>query len=157
MSCAFRALPRLVPELLLSSPRGTEVIIVSPWIKDLMLRPPVFGTAGRWNASHQIRLSRLLEVGVQSLNLRIVLVVREIDMDVQKLVRPVVKQFPQALQLIEQEFLHAKVIATASTVLSMSANLIPTSFYRNVENCDLAANRYGSARKYVRNELRIKL
>jgi len=122
MSCAFRALPRLVPELLLSSPRGTEVIIVSPWIKDLMLRPPVFGTAGRWNASHQIRLSRLLEVGVQSLNLgvqslnlRIVLVVREIDMDVQKLVRPVVKQFPQALQLIEQEFLHAKVIATAST------------------------------------------
>jgi hypothetical protein len=157
MSCAFRALPRLIPEIMLAAPRGSELIIVSPWIRELTLKPPVVGTQGHWNSSHEMRLSQFLLFIVERLNLHLSLVVREFDKDVQHVLRYLQKRAASSFQVIEESYLHAKVIATDYTILQTSANLIPTSLYRNVETCALSTNRYTNARKYIQAELKIRL
>lgn len=157
MSCAFRALPRIIPELILSAPRRSEVVIVSPWIRELTLTPPVVGTQGNWDSRREMQLSEFFFLVTTRLELHLSIVVREYDNDIKYVTRLLRKHKPNSYKILEEEFLHAKVISTNFCVLQMSANLIPTSLYRNVENCNLSSNKYGSSRKYIQSELKLKL
>lgn len=49
MSCAFKALARLIPDILVSAPKRSTAVIVSPWIQQVDLKPPILGTVGKWD------------------------------------------------------------------------------------------------------------
>jgi hypothetical protein len=42
-SCYYKALPCLIPQLLLLARPGSEIILVSLWMEDMTLYPPLFG------------------------------------------------------------------------------------------------------------------
>lgn len=79
MSCYYKALPRLIPQLLLLARPGSEVILVSPWVEDVTLRPPLFGQGRNRYICSEIRLSELLMRLARDYEIRINLIVRERD------------------------------------------------------------------------------
>jgi phosphatidylserine/phosphatidylglycerophosphate/cardiolipin synthase-like enzyme len=155
MSCAFRALPRLIPNILLCSPKGTEVIIVSPWIQQVDLKPPILKTKDYCDTREQMPLSEFLLFLITERNLSLIFVVRENDYRIRNVTRNILQKHPGKLQIIESKYLHAKAIVTPKFVLQTSANLIPTSLYRNTETCSIFLNKYGSASRYVEYELKL--
>ena len=157
MSCVFKALPRLIPNILLSAPRGSTAIIVSPWIQQVDLKPPVIRTATGWNTQENMAINEFLLFLAVERDLNLILVVRENDYRVQNVTKVVRQKTIEKIKVIESEFLHAKVIVTSKFVLQTSANLIPTSLYRNTETCILLVNRYGSALRYIEYELKLRV
>lgn len=157
MSCAFRALPRVIPYILLCAPKGSNAIIVSPWIQQVDLKPPLLGTNGNWDTREKMPLSEFLLFLVTERNLNLVVVVRENDYRVQNVTKAILRKNPNKLKVVESEYLHAKAIVTSRFVLQTSANLIPTSLYRNTETCVLLVNKYGNASRYVEYELKLRV
>lgn len=157
MSCAFRALPRLIPNVLLSTPKGGSAIIVSPWIQELQLKPPILGSEEKWNVKESMPLSNFLFYLIAQRNLKLAIIVRENDNKVQSVTKQSLHLFPHNMKIIESMHLHAKAIVTPNFVLQTSANLIPTSLYRNTETCSLSVNKYGSALRYVEYELKLRV
>lgn len=153
--CAFRALPRIIAEILLAAPKSSEICIVSPWIRDVLLKPPIIVGAGGMSAQRKTLLSEFLHLLVSRRDVHLHVFVRELDHDIRNVTAKVRASFPDSLNIHQAPHLHAKVIATSNTVLQMSANLIPTSLYRNIETCAISTNRYGSARTYTHNELKL--
>ena len=156
MSCVYRALPRLIPNLLLSAKKSTNVAIVSPWIQDVVLQTPII-YGNHSNDSRKMYLSQFLKYLIEKRRLRIFLIVRDNDERVRYATRSVRKYAQESLKIHTVQYLHAKAIITDSNALLTSANLIPTSLYRNVENCSLLINEYRNTVKYVEYECGIKL
>lgn len=155
MSCAFRALPTLIPNILISAPKGSDIAVVSPWIREVELFTPIVGTRGRWNRQEPMLLSEFLSYLIRKRELRLIIVTREEDRDIRYVTRSISLNQTDRLKIIESPFLHAKAIITRSLVLLMSANLIPTSLYRNVEICSLLPNEHISAIRYLEYELHV--
>lgn len=157
MSCAFKALPRLIPNILLSALRGSTAIIVSPWIQQVDLKPPILRTALGWNTRENMPISEFFLFLAVERDLDLILIVRENDYRVQNVTKTVRQKAAEKIKVIESEFLHAKAIVTSKFILQTSANLIPTSLYRNTETCVLLANRYENAVRYVEYELKLRV
>lgn len=157
MSCAFRALPRIIPVVLISAAVDSQVVIVSPWIQNIELKPPILGTEGAWDTRERMLLSELLVYLVSTRNLTLHVVVREMDYRFQEVIDPLESKYPHRFYTTSVPFLHAKVITTDTLVLQTSANLIPTSLYRNTEACVLLANKYRNALRYLQHELDLRL
>ena len=85
------------------------------------------------------------------------IVAREYDKSERKITRILGHRFASSYIVHEEKYLHAKLIVTKQIVLQMSANLIPTTLYRNVETCVLSRNSVGDVRRYIRHELKLAL
>ena len=130
MSCYYKALPRLIPQVLLLTKPGQEVILVSPWLNNMVLLPPMFGSDQQWFISKEIELRDLLIYLTMWYNIHVSFVIREQDWRADR----VLKNWPLPKQLTvkivrDEQILHAKAIITDDYVLHGSANLIPTSIH----------------------------
>jgi len=155
MSCYYRALPRIIPEILLMSKPGSEIIFVSPWLEDVKLFPPTFGEGDARYALLTIQLSELLLRLARDFNMRFLLLIRKKDEQTESAVRAVKLSYPHNLEIQEIPPLHAKMIVTESLVLETSANILETSLFRNIESCTLLPNPFRNPRRYVRDKLGI--
>jgi len=157
MSCYSRALPWLIPQLLLLSRTGSEVVIVSPWVEDVTLRAPITGQRPARRGTREVRLSELLLRLAKDYDVRVSLVVRERTRRLQRVVGPLRSQRPSHLRLREIPYLHAKLVVTESFAIETSANMLWTSLFRNVESCSLVSNPYGRASRFVAEKINLAL
>lgn len=157
MSCAYRALPRMIPNLLLSAKKSTNVAIISPWVQDVVLHMPIITSSNRRDGSRRMYFSQFLNYLIENKGLKIYLIMRDNDSRVKYATRVARRKNPDHLNLIAVQYLHAKAVVTDSHALLTSANLIPTSLYRNVESCSLQINRYQNTEKYIEYEFGLKL
>lgn len=156
MSCVYRALPRIIPNLLLSAKKSTNVAIISPWIQDVELQTPIIlGTD--WRNNRRMYLSQFLNYLIEKRKLTIFLILRDNDKRAQYATRLARNANQDSLRIHTVQYLHAKAIVTDSNTLLTSANLIPTSLYRNVENCSLQINQYKNTAKYLEYEFGLRL
>jgi hypothetical protein len=125
-------LPWLIPQILLTAQE--EAAVVSPWIENVPLKlPPGFGrTLGDLLVKLEGRLS-------------LTLVLREQD-DRAK----AVLQHLQKVKVEVRPTLHTKAIVTERLLLITTANLLPTSLYRNEEAAQLSENPYSSVAEALR-------
>lgn len=160
MSCVFRALPRLIPQVMLTAPPASKLLIISPWIYDVEIQPPILGSSGRWIVASKVQLSFFIAYLVEHLDLETYFFLRKPDKRTQSFLRQVKRLTPsEAIHIIDadREFTHAKGIVTNRLILHMSANLIPTSLYRNIETCSLSKNSYSSVKRYADMHLRTRI
>jgi hypothetical protein len=155
MSCYYKSLPRLIPRLLVSSRQNTEQIIVSPWIDNIVLYPPMFGVLENQYTQEQIDLGSFLLKLARDYDMRFLIVAREQDYRLERTIRNLISDKPENVRIHLFPYLHAKAVITDSFVLQTSANLIRTSLYRNIETCSLSVNHYSSANEWLRNELSV--
>lgn len=153
MSSVYKALPRLIPQLLLMARPGSEVILVSPWIDDVSLIIPLLKQGDGHYTPPDLRLSNFLLQLARDFKIHITIIVREQDRRCDGVISPLLKTFPKQLTIKTVPYLHAKAVVTESFVLETSANLIPTSLYRNVETCSVLDNPYGNPREWVKVRL----
>jgi hypothetical protein len=142
--------------LLLTRP-GSDIVLVSPWVEDVILRPPLFGTKEHAYTRPEIRLSELLLRLARDYGMRIHLIVRERDGRLAGAIRPLLREKAESLHVREVPHLHAKLVVTEAFVLETSANLLRTSLFRNVELCRLVANPLENPKRLIREELEITL
>lgn len=153
MSCYYKALPRLVPELILSAGRGKEVAVISPWIENVTLLPPTFGAGDVKYAQSQIRFSDFFVRMVRDFDFRVLFLIRPGDERTDAVLRPVISTSPSKVSVREFNHIHAKGIVTPFFALETSANMIPTSLFRNIESCTLIRNTFGDTRRYLNHKL----
>lgn len=155
MSCYYKALPRLIPQLLLMARPLSEIILVSPWIDNVKLYPPIF--AGRLDTydAPEIRLNEFLLRLARDYDIRITLIIRERDYRSARVVNPLQRLQPENLLIREIAFLHAKAVVTEAFILETSANILMTSLFRNVELCTLVANLHKNPRQWLKDRLGI--
>lgn len=157
-SCSYRALPRLIPQLLLLARPGSEIVLVSPWVENVSLHPPPFRLSDRERHSMPaIRLGELLLRLARDCGMRITFVVRERDARLEAALRPLLRNTPDHLVVREVPHLHAKLIATERYMLETSANMLWTSLFRNVEWCRIANNSHGNPRSLLQAKLGVRL
>lgn len=157
MSCYYKNLPRLIPQLLLLARPKSEIILVSPWIEDVRLYPPYFGQNHSYYTQPTIYLSQLLLRLAKDYEMMITLVIREQDYRSEKVIRPLLNNQPDYLIVKEVPYLHAKLVITESFILQTSANLLWTSLYRNIESCTLKPNLFPNARQCLKLELGLSI
>lgn len=157
MSCSYKALPRIIGEIVISAPLSSEVCIVSPWIHNVDLIVPSIEFADSVDNTRVMSLEELICFGITELDLRFVIVMRETQRSMQLIFDRIQRIYQNSFSLTQQEHLHAKCIVTNYLVLLTSANLIPTSLYRNRETCQLLRNPYRTSRNYLKKELHIEL
>lgn len=157
MSCYYKALPRLIPQLLLLARPGSEVILVSPWVEDVTLWSPLFGQEGSRYTCSEIRLSALLMRLARDYDIHITLIVRERDTRLECVIGPLATAKPNRLTVQEVPNLHAKAVVTETFVLETSANILETSLFRNVESCTLLVNPYRNPRQWLKAKLGLML
>lgn len=155
MSCYCRALPRLIPETILLAGRGAEIAMVSPWVANVSLLPPRFGTYPMNYSFTTISLHTFLSRIIKDFDMRIILLVRERDSRFQSALRDLPTAFPNNILIHEFPYLHAKMTVTASFAIETSANLLQTSLFRNIESCSLVRNPFSDTRKYLRDKLSV--
>lgn len=153
MSCFYKALPIVIPQLLLLARPGSEVILVSPWMEDIILYPPLFGQGKNRYTDSEIRLSRLLLRLAIDYEIRVTLIVREQDRRSEMVISPLARNKPSHLNVQEVPYLHAKILLTEAFVLETSANLLWTSLFRNLESCTVATNPYNNPRRWLKVKL----
>jgi hypothetical protein len=153
MSCFYKALPRIIPQLLLLARPGSEVILVSPWIENVTLYPPIFGDDENRYTRSEIQLSQLLLRLTRDYNIRITLILREQDQRSERVITPLVTYQPNSLTVKQVQHIHAKMLITEAFLLKTSANLLWTSLHRNIESCTLASNPYRDPRHCLKVEL----
>lgn len=153
MSCFYKALPRIIPQLLLLARPGSEVILVSPWIENVTLYPPIFGNNENRYTRSEIRLSHLLLRLARDYNIRITLILREQDKRSEQVITPLIANQPSYLSVKQVQHIHAKMLITEAFLLKTSANLLWTSLHRNIESCTLASNPYRNPRQCLKVEL----
>lgn len=137
------------------APPGHEVIMVSPWIGDVTLVPPMFKHSHETYERSTIQLGELLAFMAQDYHIQITLVLRELDNRFAHVVTN--WHASPRIKIHIEPNLHAKAIVTNSFVLLGSANLLQTSLFRNVELCELKSNTYRSARRWLSAELGIQV
>lgn len=130
-----------------------EVLLVSPWMDDITLYPPLFDQ----HIWLTIKLGQMIADLAVNHAITFTILYRERDYRMDRVIRLILRKKPQLLKLQEIRNLHAKMIVIDSFALEMSANLLPTSLYRNIETCILVANSHGNARRYVEEKLGIKI
>lgn len=157
MSCFYKALPRIIPQLLLLARPGSEIILVSPWIENVTLYPPIFGQGEHRYTQSEIRLSQLLLRLARDYDIRVTLILREQDYRSEQVIRPLTMNQANRLIVKEVPYLHAKVLITESFMLKTSANMLWTSLYRNIESCTLTPNPYNNPRQCLKVELGLML
>src|SRR3712207_3380859 len=120
-SCYYKALPRIIPELLLLARPESEVVLVSPWIENVWLHPPPFNLNGEERFYRvKVRLDDFLLYLVRDYQIRVIVVVRERDARLEAAVRPLLEAAPEYLDTREVPHLHAKLIVTEAFVLETS-------------------------------------
>lgn len=150
-------LPKLIPQLLLLTRPGSDILLVSPWVEDVTLHPPLFGRKGSLYTHSEIHLSELLLRLARDYDNRIHLLVRERDGRLERAIGPLLRTKPENLQLREVPHLHAKLVATDAFVLETSANLLQTSLFRNVELCRVVANQHPNVRLLLQEKLNVRI
>jgi hypothetical protein len=153
MSCFYKALPRLIPQLLLLARPGSEIILVSPWMGDVVLYPPIFGQGERRYTCSKTRLSHLLLRLARDYNIRITLILREQDQRSARVITPLATYQPNNLTVKQVQHIHAKMLITEAFLLKTSANLLWTSLHRSIESCTLISNPYRDPRQCLKVEL----
>lgn len=153
MSCYYKALPRLIPQLMLMARPGSEIVVVSPWIDNVALQPPIFDGIRVFTIYLDEMMAKLALV----YGIRFTLLFRDQDHRLNSAIEAISAQASRLLTLREVPNLHAKMIVIDTFALEMSANLIWTSLYRNVESCTLVVNPDHSARKYVERKLSLAI
>lgn len=153
MSCYYKALPRVIPELILSAGRGKEIAIVSPWIANVTLLPPRFGNGSNDYTNSRISFDEFLVRVVRDFDIKVVFLVRPNDRRTFSALNAVVKAAPRNVIVREFNHIHAKMIVTPYFALETTANLIPTSLFRNIESCTLVRNTFNDARRYLNHKL----
>lgn len=157
MSCFYKALPTLIPQLILTAGANAEIGIVSPWIHNVLIRPPIFGSGRKRIDASELEFKNFLTRIVIDFGYRIIFVVRPGDGRTEDSIRKIVDAGGDRILIKRIEHTHAKMIVTPSFALETSANLIPTSLHRNIESCTLVPNRFLSTRKYLEAQLGINL
>lgn len=153
MSCYYKALPRLVPELVLSAGRGMEVAIVSPWIENVTLLPPKFGDGRVRYAKSHITFTDFFVRMVRDFNISILFLIRPGEARTERTLRPIIEAAPSKVFIKEYPHIHAKGVVTPYFALETTANMIPTSLFRNIESCTIVKNSFGNTRKYLKHKL----
>ncbi len=153
MSCYYKALPRLIPELVLSAGRGKEIAIVSPWIANVTLLSPRFGNTSTSYNSSKISFDEFLVRVVRDFDMQIVFLVRPNDRRTYSALNAIVIAAPGNVTVREFDHIHAKMIVTPHFALETTANMIPTSLFRNIESCTLVRNAFNNTRKYLNHKL----
>lgn len=143
MSLYFRSLPWVIPQMLMAARPQSEVAIVSPWVNDVEFDAPALV-----HLAQRPTLSWVLD-HLHLRGTRLLLVVRESDHRVKRLLGRTGKATRTAIRLIEVPHIHTKAVVTERLALTTSANLLDTSLYRNRETVYLAENPYGSARRWL--------
>ena len=155
MSCYYKALPRLIPELILLAGRGAEISFVSPWVDNVVLLPPRFGTGEEAYTNSNIQLREFLLRITRDFDMRVVLLIRDRDRRLRSALGNIQNTSPDKILIKDYPYIHAKMIVTPRFVLETSANILQTSLFRNIESCTLIRNSFGSTRRYLRNKLGI--
>lgn len=153
MSCYYKALPKLIPELILSAGRGKEIAIVSPWIANVTLLPPRFGSGSNSYTSSKISFNEFLVRVVRDFDIRIILLVRPNDRRTYSALNAIVDAAPENVTTKEFEHIHAKMIVAPYFALETTANMITTSLFRNIESCTLVRNAFNDTRRYLNHKL----
>ena len=151
-----RALPWLVPSLLLNAPLGRPVVIVSPWIEDVMLIVPACRGLQTSLLQGQTRLSMFLDWLNKHHGKRVALYVREDQLapTINYRLMPLVRSLSKVLRVHGVDHLHGKMIVTDAVVLETSANLLTASLHRNVETASTRRNVEADAERFVRSYMR---
>jgi len=123
-----------------------RTVIVSPWLSDVELRFPV-------NEHIEDRRAGLLAAVETLPDTEVTFVVREGE-DHNDFVRD---RLPPAVQLLEVDDLHAKVVVCDEFAYLGSANITRGGLTLNREICEIIENEYGDAFEYVESELDISL
>lgn len=143
MSLYFRALPWLIPQLLMSARVRSEVALVSPWVADVSLQsPPLL------HLYQNPRLSHLLSL-LHERSISIIVVVRERDHRLRTLLGNMTREARNSARVVTVDHIHTKAVVTERLVLTTSANLLDTSLYRNRETVALREHPHGSARRWL--------
>lgn len=147
-----RAQAWVVPQVLLLARPGSEVVLVSPWIDSVRLRPPFYALPQNRDFSNY-RLAELLrDLAVQA-DIHVTLVVRDRDQRFARATNYLAKAKPSHFKVYEDPTLHAKAIVTERFVVHGSSNLLERSIHYNAELCSLDVNPYPSARQWVRSHM----
>jgi len=128
---------------------GSEIVIVSPWISNVTLCPPIFDD----NQKSTIRLDEMIARLALTHKIHFTILYRDRDYRLNSAIKTISDRAANSLTLRKITHLHAKMIVTEAFALEMSANLLWTSLYRNVESCTLLVNKYRNARQYVEAKL----
>jgi hypothetical protein len=153
MSCYYKALPKFIPELILSAGYGREIAIVSPWIVNVTLLPPRFGDNSTSYTSSKISFNEFLVRVVRDFDMRIVFLIRPNDRRTYYALNAIVSAVPENVIIREFEHIHAKMVVTPYFALETTANMIPTSLFRNIESCTLVRNSFNDTRRYLNHKL----
>ncbi len=147
-SWSSKALPWLIPSLLLTAPPNSSVVLVSPWAEDVPLQVYTWvGRGGRLEGEQP--LSAVCCWLAAERGIRFMLVVRDLD----ERARGLAGAARNCMEVRTLPDLHAKLIVTDRWVLRTSANLLARSLERNIEALDLAPNPRGDALMFLREEL----
>lgn len=138
----------MIPALFLTAPPGSTVVIVSPWVEDVLLRVYRWeGRSGRLEGEQP--LSAVMRWLAAERSLRFLLVLRWPDWRFTRLQDAV----GPCLEVRKVPELHAKKIITDRLVLRTSANILSRSLQRNVEDMNLEPNPLGDAIALLQQEL----
>jgi hypothetical protein len=152
-----RALPWVLPQVLLMARPSSEVVIVSPWMDNVLVHPPRRAGGHPAYTAETTRIGELLrDMAVRS-DVRVLLIVRDEDERLARATRLLSAAKPSNLQVISVPKLHAKAVVTEAFVLGMSANVLHFSVHENIETCSLHSNPFGTARQWVRQQLNISV
>lgn len=153
MSCYYKALPKCIPELILSAGRGKEIAIVSPWISNVTLLPPRFGRDSTSYTNSKISFDEFLVRVARDFDMRIIFLIRPNDRRTYSALNAIVSAAPENVITREFEHIHAKMVVTPYFALETTANMIPTSLFRNIESCTLVRNAFNDTRRYLNHKL----
>ena len=153
MQYSSKGLPHLIPAIILTAPSSSEIILVSPWMENILLYPPPIGGRDYKVRTKTIHLGELLNYAIAKNRNRVTLIVREVDWRIQQITKDIPES--SSISLHSVDYLHAKLLITDSRVIQTSANFTRTSLYRNVESCSILNNQHHSAKAYLQLEVGI--
>lgn len=143
----------MIPELVLSAGRGSQVAIISPWIENVTLLPPRFGIGGVSYRETQITFSDFFIRMVRDFSISVIFLVRPGDRRTRATLQRIVTAAPNRVVIKEFDYIHAKGVVTPHFALETTANIIPTSLFRNIELCTLVRNTFKDTRRYINHKL----
>lgn len=149
MFWSSRALPWIIPSVLMSLENNGIGIIVSPWIENIRLQS--FYVRGNHSISGEKTLVQFLDWLHQERSIRLKFYVREDQLfpNINYRLRDVVHGTRVFSEYYMVPNLHAKFIATDKSILETSANLLTRSLYRNPETLSVRANHFENSVAYV--------
>ena len=144
-----KSLPWLIPTVLVSAPRDSTIVVLTPWIEDVVVSVPKCD--GDRPLCGSVKLSLLLEWLGRAHNKKFVLYVRDDQLrpTLNYRLRPIAGSAHPYVSLRGIALLHAKLLVTDSVVVETSANLLTNSLYRNLELVSVYSNPENSAVRHV--------